>query len=169
MFNLNGLLKRASKSPTYLKLLNYGLARKIPFNKPHGFKILEVGEEHITTFLPYKKSNLNHIRGLHACALATLSELTTGLSLLRQLNPRKYRLIMKNMRMEHYYHGKTGATATYSISKEKVEQQLLSVLKTEDSVNIVCDISVYDTNNNHICTGFIEWQIKDWKKVQTDV
>ena len=71
--------------------------------------------------------------------------------------------------MEYYYQGKTGATATYSISKEKVEQQLLSVLKTEESVNIVCDISVHDTNNNHICTGFIEWQIKDWKKVKTDV
>ena len=89
MFNLNGLLKRASKSPTYLKLLNYGLARKIPFNKPHGFKILEVGEEHITTFLPYKKSNLNHIRGLHACALATLSELTTGVVPLATAEPQK--------------------------------------------------------------------------------
>lgn len=169
MFNLTSLLKRASKSPTYLKLLNYGLARKVPFNKPHGFKILEVGENHITTFLPYKKSNLNHIRGLHACALATLSEFTTGLSLLRQLNSKKYRLIMKNMRMEYYYQGKTGATATFSISKEQVETQILNALKTEDTVSIVCDISAHDATNNHISSGFIEWQIKEWKKVKTEV
>ena len=169
MFNLTRLLKKASKSPTYLKLLNFGLARKIPFNKPHGFKILEVGEDHITTYIPYKKTNFNHIQGLHACALATLSEFTTGLSLLRKLNAKKYRLIMKNMRMEYYYQGKTGATATFTISQEEVETKVLEILNTEETASIVCDISTYDANNNHICTGFIEWQVKDWKKVKTKV
>ena len=71
--------------------------------------------------------------------------------------------------MEYYYQGKTGATATFSISKEQVETQILNALKTEDTVSIVCDISAHDATNNHISSGFIEWQIKEWKKVKTEV
>lgn len=169
MFNLTSILKKSTKSSNYLRLLNYGLSRKIPFNKPHGFKILEVGEDQVTTFLPFKKSNLNHIGGLHACALATLSELTTGLSLFRQLNASSYRIIMKSIRMEYYYQAKTGVTATFKISKQEIQEKILSKLESEESVTMICDISCYDTSKNHICSGFIEWQVKDWKKVKTKV
>ena len=31
----------------------------------------------------------------------------------------------------------------------------------------ILEVEIYDAKNNHICTGFIEWQVKDWKKVRT--
>lgn len=169
MFNLTSLLKKASRSSNYLKLLNYGLSRKIPFNKPHGFKILEVGDEHITTFLPFKKSNKNHIGGVHAMALGTLSELTTGLALMYQLDAKRYRIIMKSIRMEYYYQGKTGISATFRFSAEDSQIKVKEPLENNESVVIVCDISCYDADKNHVSTGYIEWQIKDWQKVKTKV
>ena len=150
-----------------MKVLNFGLNRNVPFNKPHGFKVLEIGDDHLTVYVPYKKANFNHIKGMHACALATLSEFTTGLSLLRKLNAKKYRIILKSLRMEYYYQGKTGVTATYTIDDSWIEEKIIHPLKTEDAVTVMLEIESHDTKNNHISTGFIEWQVKDWQKVRT--
>jgi acyl-coenzyme A thioesterase PaaI-like protein len=152
-----------------MRVLNFGLNRKIPFNKPHGFKILEVGEDHLTTYLPFKKANHNHIRGMHACALATLSEFTTGLSLLRKLNAQKYRIILKSLKMEYYYQGKSGVTANCAIDDAWLEEKILSPLKDNDSTTVMMEIECHDAKSNHISTGFIEWQVKDWEKVRTKV
>ena len=69
--NLNTITQKATNSKFYLWLLNQGLSYMIPFNKPHGFKIVKISEEKIRTKLPYKRKNLNHIKGIHACAMAT--------------------------------------------------------------------------------------------------
>jgi acyl-coenzyme A thioesterase PaaI-like protein len=144
-----------------------GLNRKIPFNKPHGFKVLEIGEDHITIYLPFKKANLNHIKGMHATALATLAEFTTGLSLLRKLDAKKYRIILKTLRMEYYYQAKSGVTATYAIDDDWLNSMIIKPLKDNDAVTATLEVEIHDAKNNHICTGFIEWQVKDWKKVRT--
>jgi len=167
MANLRKLLNRARTSPFFMKVLNYLLNRKIPFNKPHGFRILEIGDDHLATFLPYKRANFNHIKGMHACALATLSEFTTGLSLLRRLDARKFRIILKSLRMEYYYQGKSGVTATYTIDDAWLDDRIFKPLKEEDAVTVMMEVESHDIKNNHICTGFVEWQVKDWKKVRT--
>ena len=82
MLNRDKLIKKAQHSRFYRGVLNRMLDRLIPFNKPHGFKVLAISDHEVTTLIPYKKKNFNHIRGLHATALATLSEFTTGLMLL---------------------------------------------------------------------------------------
>ena len=169
MANLKLLFNRARKSPFFMWVLNQGLSRKVPFNKPHGFKVFEIGDDHLSVFLPYRKANLNHIKGIHACALATLSEFTTGLSLLRRLDAKKYRIILKSLRMEYYYQGKTGITASYTLDDEWLEKKITHPLKIEDAVTIVMEVESHDVKNNHICTGFVEWQVKDWKKVRTKV
>ncbi|MCK5104546.1 MAG: DUF4442 domain-containing protein, partial [Cyclobacteriaceae bacterium] len=74
--DITKIVKKAQGSSIYLKILNIGLNRMVPFNKPHGFKVVEIGDYHLKTMVPYKKSNFNHIKGIHACALATLSEFT---------------------------------------------------------------------------------------------
>lgn len=167
MSNLNLLLKRAKTSPFFMKMLNMGLNRRIPFNKPHGFKVLEVGDDHITVYLPFKKVNQNHIKGMHATALATLAEFTTGLSLLRKLDPKKYRIILKTLRMEYYYQAKSGVTATYSLDNDWLKSMVINPLKDNDAVTVTLEVETHDAKSNHICTGFIEWQVKDWKKVRT--
>jgi acyl-coenzyme A thioesterase PaaI-like protein len=161
------MITRAKNSKFYLWLLNIGLLRMIPFNKPHGFRIMEIGDYEIKLLLPYKHKNLNHIRGLHACALATISEYATGLLLISKLGFAKYRIIMQRLEMDYHYQGKMDATAHFSISERWLQQQIIEPLKLQESVTVICEIKIHDIKSNHLTTGKVHWQIKEWKRVKT--
>lgn len=169
MFETAKILEKAKKSSFYLRLLNFSLDRMIPFNKPHGFRVIEIGDYHLKTGIPYRKSNFNHIKGLHACALATISEFTTGFLLVTKLNDKKYRLIMQKLEMNYHYQGKMDAYAEFSISEEWLENNVYTPLKELDAVVVICEVKIHDESKNHLTTGFVHWQIKDWGKVKTKV
>ena len=166
-FDLKKIIQKASDSSFYRSLLNFGLDRMIPFNKPHGFKIIEISEGRIKTKLPFKKRNLNHIKGIHACAMATISEYTTGLVILNKLDNKKYRIIMQKLQMEYFYQAKMDAFAEFSIDDEWVNSKVVEPLKTKEAVVIPCEIKLHDKAGNHLSTGTIYWQIKEWSKVKT--
>ena len=167
MFDPNTILEKAKDSNFYKRILNWSLNRMIPFNKPHGFKVLEIKEYGLKTLLPYKKSNFNHIRGLHACALATVSEFTTGFLLVSKLDAKKFRLIMQRLEMSYHYQGKMDAIAEFSVSEDWMNTNVYIPLKTNDAVVINCQIKIHDVQGNHLTTGNVFWQIKDWTKVKT--
>lgn len=163
------LIHKARKSNFYLWLLNRGLSRKIPFNMPHKFEVTEIGDYSVTTRLPFRRKNLNHIKGLHACALATISEFTTGLTLLVHLDPSKYRIILKTLEMEYHYQGKTDVTASFEISPGWLEEKIYGPLKEQDAVVVTCPVKTFNTKNEHISTGKVHWQVKSWNKVRTKI
>jgi hypothetical protein len=167
MFNADEILKKSRTSSFYKGLLNWSLARMIPFNKPHGFKVIEVEEFRLKTLMPYKRSNFNHIRGLHACGLATISEFTTGFLLLSSLDMKKYRIIMQRLEMDYHYQGKMDATAEFIISKEWLEENVIKPLQNLEAVVVPCEVKIHDVKGNHLTTGKVFWQIKDWAKVKT--
>ena len=160
------IIEKARHSRLYLSMLNWSLGSMIPFNRPHGFAITEIGPGHIKTILPYRTRNLNHIRGLHACALATISEFTTGFLLVSRLAAKKYRLIMKRLEMDYHYQGKMDATAEFSISDQWFEEHILTPLKQQDAVVVPCEVRIHDKQGNHLTTGKVFWQIKNWSKVK---
>jgi len=167
MFDAAKILQKAKHSSFYLMLLNWSLNRMIPFNKPHGFKIIQIGDYRLKTLMPYRKSNFNHIRGLHACGLATISEFTTGFLLLSCLDMKKYRIIMQRMEMNYHYQGKMDAIAEFVISREWLDEKVIIPLQTAESVVVPCEVKIHDIKGNHLTTGTIFWQFKDWAKVKT--
>lgn len=169
MINPANLIEKAKTSNFYLKLLNWGLFRLIPFNAPHGFKLLEIKDWELKTVLPYIRKNLNHISGLHACALATVSEFTTGLMLITKLSSNKYRLILQRLEMEYHFQGKTEAYGTFVISPEWLKENILIPLQTQDAIVVPCEVKIFDRKGNHLTTGKVYWQIKEWAKVKTKV
>ena len=169
MIDAAKIIEKAKDSAFYLKLLNWSLNRMVPFNKPHGFKVIEVADYHLKILIPYKKKNFNHIRGLHACALATLSEFTTGFLLVSRLDGKKFRLIMQRLEMEYHYQGKMNATAEFSVSEKWFTQYIYDPLKTSDAVVVPCEIKIHDVQGNHLTTGKVFWQIKNWSKVKLKV
>ncbi|MCB0487561.1 MAG: DUF4442 domain-containing protein [Cyclobacteriaceae bacterium] len=169
MFEPAKILEKAKKSSFYLWLLNFSLDRMIPFNKPHGFEVVEIRDFALTTKIPFKRGNWNHIRGLHACALATLSEFTTGFLLVTKLDSKKYRLIMQKLEMNYHYQGKMDAYAKFEISDSWLQDQVYSRLTDSEAVVVVCEVKIFDEKNNHLTTGYVHWQIKDWNKVKTKV
>jgi acyl-coenzyme A thioesterase PaaI-like protein len=169
MFDPAKILEKAKHSSFYLKVLNWSLARMIPFNKPHGFKIFEIEDFRLKIIIPYRKSNFNHIRGLHACALATLSEFATGFLLLSNLDIKKYRLIMQRLEIDYHYQGKVDAFAEFIISKEWLDENISRPLQTQEAIVVPCEVKIHDSKGNHLTTGKVYWQIKVWSKVKTKV
>jgi acyl-coenzyme A thioesterase PaaI-like protein len=169
MLNPFTIIQKAKTSGFYRSVLNFSLKRMIPFNKPHGFQIIEIGDYHVKTLIPYRKSNFNHIRGLHACALATISEFTTGFLLISRLDAKKYRLIMQRLEMDYHFQGKMNATASFTTSEQWFNDNIYEPLKHQDAIVIPCEVRIHDGKGNHLTTGKIFWQVKDWSKVKTKV
>ncbi|HYC85810.1 MAG TPA: DUF4442 domain-containing protein [Chryseosolibacter sp.] len=167
MFSAFEIIDKAKKSAFYKKVLGWSLDRMIPFNKPHDFAIVELSNDHLKTCIPYKKRNFNHIRGLHACALATLSEFTTGFLLITRLDVKKYRLIMQRLEMDYHYQGKMDAFAEFRISEQWLSENIYEPLKKAESAVVICEVKIHDEKGNHLTTGKVHWQVKDWSKVKT--
>ena len=169
MEKLNILVNKAKHSGFYLWLLNVLLLRIVQFNKPHSIKVVKIDDNEITLTAKNHKSNRNHIKGIHACLLATLCEYISGLSLLLHFSPKDYRIILKNIHMTYHYQAKTAVFAKFKISKEQIENEILSPLKSQEAIFKEFAVEVYDNENNHICTGLINWQIKAWKNVKMKI
>lgn len=167
--NFEKYIADAKSSKFGLWKLNFGLFRMIPFNKPHGIKILEIKDNSVKTVIPLKRKNMNHIKGIHACGMATAAEFASGFQLLTQLGPRKYRLIMESLEMVYHYQAKTAITAEFEASNEWIESTIKRPLENNDSVLVKCEIKLFDTERNHVATGYTNWQIKPWAKVRTKV
>jgi hypothetical protein len=161
------IIEKAKHSAFWLWVLNQSLYRMVPFNRPHRFKVVELTDHFLKAMIPYRKSNFNHIRGLHACALATISEFATGFLLLTRLDAKKYRLIMQRIEMDYHYQGKMDAFAEFRTSDEWFQEKIIIPLRGQDAVVVPCEIKIHDLKGNHITTGKVFWQIKDWQKVRT--
>lgn len=164
---MSKIIEKAKRSAFWRWVLNQSLYRMVPFNRPHRFQVVQIEDHYLKALIPYRKSNFNHIRGLHACALATISEFATGFLLLTRLDMKKYRLIMQRIEMDYHYQGKMDAFAEFRTSDEWYEHNIIQPLKTQDAVVIPCEIKIHDVNGHHITTGKVFWQIKDWQKVRT--
>lgn len=165
---LNSILDKAKISSFYLFLLNLVLRRIIPYNAPHKFKVEKVNDESLEVSIPFIRKNKNHINGVHACALATLCEYISGLSLARALPPESYRLILQTIHVDYHYQGKTKLVARFGINQQELEA-IKSALKEKDALLKEYSVSVFDISENHICTGIITWQIKEWSKVSVKI
>lgn len=169
MLDLNKILEKAYTSSFYLWLLNFGLSRMIPFNRPHGFRVASISKTSIKTKIPYRKLNFNHIRGLHACALATISEFTTGFLLISRIDGKKFRIIMQRIEMDYHYQGKMDAFAEFQITDEWLREHVTGPLEHKESTVALCEVKIHDSAGNHLTTGKVYWQIKPWSSVRTKV
>lgn len=158
-------LKKYNQSRLLRYWVNWMLWQKIPFNRPHGIWLSYVEEDEVCFELPYKKANLNHIKTLHACALATLAEYTSGFMLFLKLG-KDYRLVMKSIGVEYHLRGTSKAFATYTLSNSEVETYIKSKLINNESIDFESIVEVKNEKSEILCTAKITWQIKAWEKVK---
>ena len=161
------ILEKAKHSSFWLWVLNLAHPFQVPFNRPHGFEIVNFTDQQLKVRLPYRRSNMNHIRGLHACALATVSEFATGFMLLSRLDGTKYRMIMQRIEIDYHYQGKMDAFAEFSVSDDWLTENILGPLSSSDAVVVPCIVKIHDEKGNHLTTGKVFWQFKNWSKVRT--
>lgn len=165
--NLVEITDKARRSGFYLWMLNFFFDRMVPFNLPHKFRITYIGDNDVKTLLPYRKRNLNHVKGLHACALATLTEMTSGFMLAVKLDPSKFRLILRRLEIDYMYQGKMDAVCEFSLTPEWMKDNIYDPLSNADSVDIIADVKIFDVKGNQLTLGKAHWQVKPWAKVRT--
>ena len=149
-----------------LFLLNKVFTQMIPFNSPHKVKILFLSRNKVKTFIPYRRSNFNHLNGIHACATSALGEFAAGLLVLKNFNLMNYRIILKELNTEYSYQGRTDLFGEITIEDnffKNTKEELEKNTRTEIEVKT----KVLDVNNHLIATVRSLWQLKDWKKVKT--
>lgn len=164
--DITKLSKKAEHSSFYRWLLSFGLNQMVPFNKPHGFSIDAISGNSLTIKLPYKKRNLNHVKGLHACAMATLAEVCSGFLLLSRIDPKEYRIILSRLEMDYYYQGKSAAYATFKLPDKTLKEHVLTPLSKAEKISFPCQVEIHDSEQNHLAKGIAHWQIKNWKSVK---
>ena len=165
--NFEKYIEQAKKTKFGLFKLNLGLGFIIPFNKPHRIKIKAISDDQVQTYIPYRRKNFNHIKGIHACGLATAAEFASGFLLLTKLGSKKYRLIMESLEMKYHYQAKTNVTATFSADGDWLRSSVLDPLTKAEAVYVRCEIKLNDDLGNHVATGYTNWQIKEWTAVKT--
>jgi acyl-coenzyme A thioesterase PaaI-like protein len=163
------LLVKARHSKGWLRVLNLMMSWIVPFNRPHGFHIVELAEERVRTSASYRRSNHNHIRGIHACAIATVAEFSAGLLLLSRLDPARYRLIMSKLDVDYLYQAKQEITAETGLSNTELQDRVLKPLETAESHSIIMETLISDRDGNQVAHAHTTWQIKRWDRVRTKV
>ncbi len=167
--HLPSLLTKARTSGFTRWWLNHALSWMIPFNRPHGFHVFPLAGGGIQVGIPDWRINRNHIKGIHACCLATASEMCSGLSVMEHLDPKKYRLIMRSLHMVYHYQAKQAAVAKCVPSSTEIIEQVVAPLRSQPSVDYSSSVEVHDKIGNHLATGTVTWQVKEWAKVRTKV
>lgn len=166
MDKLKALLTKAQHSRWQLWLLNRVLARLIPFNAQHGFKIVAVRDNAVETMAPYQRRNFNHIRGIHACGIATIAEFAAGMVLISQFDLAKYRMIMANLEVSYHYQAKKDLKAI-SVLTPDAKQATMASLESDGLAWQLMVTEVYDVDKNHVATVKTKWQLKPWASVKT--
>ena len=159
-------ITRAETSSLHLWILNKLLLHVIPFNRPHGLKVVKTSRTHEDVSLPFRKQNQNHVGGLHACALATCAEYSAGLLLLYNFRPDQYRLLLKKLDISFERQARAGVMARCTIEAN----QLLALnenLTDNGSTFISLSVEVRDNQNEVVCRLQVDWQIKLWEQVRS--
>lgn len=167
--DLKSLFEKAIESKRHRWLLSYSLNRFVPFNRSHKFKVEALGPNFLRIKVPYRKSNLNHLKGIHACAQATAAEISSGLLLIALLDPKRYRIILQKLDLDYHYQAKTAVTARFEANSEWLQDHVYEPLEQDDRVFVNCPIKLFDAEDKLVASAIARWQIKDWNAVQTKV
>jgi hypothetical protein len=76
---------------------------------------------------------------------------------------------MESIEMKYHYQAKKDVYAKFEVTEQWMNKNLFMPLKETDVFFIRCEILLHDIENNHVATGYTNWQIKPWKKVKTQL
>lgn len=133
----------------------------LPFNRPHRIRVIGVAEDHVSVRLPDRRSNRNHLGGMHACAIATALEFCSGVPILLAVGLKDYRIIMSRIEVDYLAKPEGDCTARAERNTPEV-QGLSGVLRQEGVARIRTGAALYDARGEHCAQALVHWHLKAW-------
>ena len=93
----------------------------------------------------------------------------SGLAVLELVDPKEYRMIMRELRMQYHYQAKARTTARCVPTAREIQEQVVTPLTSAEAVDYTNTVALHDAQGNHVATGTVTWQVKPWSKVRTRV
>lgn len=148
--------------------LNVFFRKALPFNAPHGIRIVEMGEASVRVSLPNRRSNKNHLNGIHACAMATACEFASGLAVLERFNMEDFRLIMHRLEMDYHRRPAPGDCESRAAIPQQLEQQIREELasSTDQASRFSMVSELFDGAGELVATAQVHWHVKPWSAVR---
>lgn len=161
---IDRLLDKAIDSGKFGKI-NWVLNRGVPFNIAHGIKLTSISRSSVSASLPYKRKNLNHLKGIHACALCLLGEFPAGILLISKFSFKEYRLILSDLSAEYLKQGRTHLKAVATWPEGLISKEIRDFLEKDDSYTLQLHTRITDTDDDEVARVTTTWQLKSWDKV----
>jgi hypothetical protein len=152
------IFEKARTSAWGLFLLNQAFFWKLPFNRPHGIRILSVDETGLTTVLPFRRNNLNHLGTMHACALATLAEFTAGTELWRRLEQKGFRLVLQSLHMTYIAKATEAVYARFGDEMgNDLTENLINQLQKNKKASFEATVVLLTKEGKELALGTSHW------------
>jgi acyl-coenzyme A thioesterase PaaI-like protein len=141
---LSKLVKATSKFPQGIRttLWSKAFGRIVPMVGTANIRYLEVDQHHVVVRIENQRNMQNHIKGVHAAAMALLAETATGF--LTGLHVPDHRiLLIKSLHVDYLKVAQGGLTATASLSPE--QQQFIA---EQEKGELLIPVTVIDDAGN---------------------
>jgi len=138
------LVKTTSKFPKGIRstLWSKAFGRVVPMVGTANIRYLEVDKDHVTVRIENQRNMQNHIKGVHAAAMALLAETATGF--LTGLHVPDDRIsLIKSLHVDYLKVAQGGLTATASLSTD--QQKFIA---ENEKGELLIPVNVIDDSGN---------------------
>jgi acyl-coenzyme A thioesterase PaaI-like protein len=148
--------------------LNLVFRRVLPFNAPHGIKIVGLDENQVRVTLPSRRANQNHLKGMHACAMATACEFCSGMAVLIRFDMADYRLIMNRLEVNYVRRPAPGnCTAVSDIPIDLEVSVNTEIEQSKDGASrFTLPSRLLDAEGEVVAEAQVHWHVKPWSRVR---
>jgi acyl-coenzyme A thioesterase PaaI-like protein len=140
--------------------ITYLFARFVPFLGTAGLVFEEVGRERMVVSVKNRKKVQNHIKGLHAAAMALLAETASGFVVGMNVPDDKL-MLLKSMKVSYYKRAQGDMRAVATLNAEQVQRMF-----AEDKGDVLVDVVVTDESGESpiVCEMLWAWVPKKRKE-----
>ncbi len=148
------------------KLVGAFLRVASPFNAPlrASIQVWEPGLCRIR--VPNRRPLHNHLRGVHACALATAGETPAGLLLLRTFPFSRFRLILKDLSITYERQARSDLVAEADLRAEE-RHRVQAGLDAGEPQLVTVETRISEPAGARLATVRTTWQVKAWDQVRS--
>lgn len=145
---MRNLWQRLSPLPGGKFLFSRLVGVVIPYTGSMGARVEQLQPGHAIVRLPDRRRVRNHLRSIHAIALANLAEFTTGLATLSGM-PDTARAILVGLEIEY----------SKKARGDIIGECITSIPETEDRQEYKVEVILRDSSGDTVATAWARWLI----------